>query len=96
MFECCQRPGFTTETGRLFRACIRPRQQHLECNRPIQFLLPGPEDNSHAAAAEHGLHFIARNPWKGHSVMRGRTGLARFEWVREERVNLGLDATQLP
>src|SRR5437763_14238311 len=96
MFECRKRPGFTTETGRLFLACIHPRQQHLEGDSPIQFLLPSLEDHSHAAAAEDGFDFVATNSWK-HDLSVEPLNMAVLGWivVAEYLIELIADALNL-
>src|SRR6266566_5662557 len=96
MSECRKRRGFTTETDRLFLACIRPRQQHLECDSPIQFLLPGLEDHAHAATAKDGFDFVAAYNWK-HDLSAEPLNMAVLGWivVTEHLVELNADALNL-
>jgi hypothetical protein len=80
----------------LLGARVRVREEHLQGDDAAETQVPGPEDDPHAAAAEHGLHFVTRDPRQGGGVSRGRRHCARLLPCREERVEFGPHAAHVP
>ena len=92
----CRRPA-TASASRwnrspLVRAGVGAGEHHLQGDEAVEAQVPGPVDDAHAAAAEHRLHLVARDPRQAAPLPGAgvrRPGRARR---REQRVELGLDA----
>jgi hypothetical protein len=52
---------FVLEACPLVRAGIGAAQEHLQRDQPVEAQVAGLVDDAHAAAAEHGLHLVARD-----------------------------------
>ena len=89
------RLGLALESLPLGRAGVGAGQHHLQGDEAVQAQVPGPVDDAHAAATEHGLDLVAGDLRQG-QLLRRRRREAPVRPDREQGIEFGTRPADLP